>query len=160
MKTKKKAPATTASKKNTTAATKRRVKDTISVAAAPASTSSSGSSAWAHIQYSAEVAAAKAAADRAAAPYEKPELLGGAMHHLTERLRLDPGTSKKIQVIEWLQRPNGVLRSSLMRGFIAGAVKKLGYTVASYRCGDDRSYRISGGGPRSTGSGVAGAAIR
>jgi hypothetical protein len=52
------------------------------------------------------VAAAKAAADAAAAPYEKPELLGGAMHHLTEHLRLDPGTSKKTQVIEWLQRPH------------------------------------------------------
>jgi hypothetical protein len=47
----------------------------------------------AHLQYSNEVRAAKAEADRAAAeaaPAEKPALLGGAMHHLTERLRVDP----------------------------------------------------------------------
>jgi hypothetical protein len=82
------------------------------------------------------------------------------MHHLTEHLRVDPGTSKKAQVIEWLKRPNGVLRSSLMlalgwqcrtvRGFMAGAVKKAGFAVASYKCGEDRMYRIVGGGPRST----------
>jgi hypothetical protein len=64
---------------------------------------------------------------------DRPALLGGAMHHLPEHLRVDPGTSKKTQVIEWLQRPNGVLRSSLMaalgwqahtvRSFVAGAVK-------------------------------------
>ena len=53
-----------------------------------------------------------------------------------------------------------MLRSSLMsalgwqrhtvRGFIAGAVRKAGFAVDSYKCGEDRMYRIVGGGPRST----------
>jgi hypothetical protein len=71
--------------------------------------------------------------------------------------RLDSGSSKQSQAIIWLQRPDGVLRSSLMRalgwqnhsvrGFIAGAVKKLGYRVESRKAGAaDRVYRIVGGG--------------
>jgi hypothetical protein len=152
----------------------------------PASTSSAA----AHLQYSAEVAA-KAEADRAAAEAapaaelylgepltaadhaellatnaavraqgDRPALLGGIVHHLPETLRLDPLTSKKAQAIAWLQRPNGVLRSSLMSalgwqkhtiaGFMAGAVRKAGFAVASYKCGEDRMYRIVGGGARST----------
>jgi Protein of unknown function (DUF3489) len=48
-----------------------------------------------------------------------------------------------------------VLRSSIqlalgwqahtVRGFMAGAVRKAGFTVDSYKCGEDRMYRIVGG---------------
>jgi hypothetical protein len=47
-----------------------------------------------------------------------------------------------------------------VRGFMAGAVKKAGFAVVSHKAGEDRLYQIVGGGPKSTGSGVAGAAIR
>jgi hypothetical protein len=62
--------------------------------------------------------------------------------------------SKMAQVIAMLQRPDGVTLSEIMtsmgwqkhtvRGFMAGAMKKAGYTVESFKPeGGERTYRIS-----------------
>jgi hypothetical protein len=62
--------------------------------------------------------------------------------------------SKMAQVIAMLQRENGATISEIMssmgwqkhtvRGFVAGAMKKAGYTVESFKPeGGERSYRIS-----------------
>jgi hypothetical protein len=62
--------------------------------------------------------------------------------------------SKMAQVISMLQRENGATISEIMasmgwqkhtvRGFVAGAMKKAGYTVESFKPeGGERSYRIS-----------------
>ena len=61
--------------------------------------------------------------------------------------------SKTAQVIELLQRKNGATISEIMdkmgwqrhtvRGFMAGAMKKAGYTVESFKPeGGERSYRL------------------
>ena len=63
------------------------------------------------------------------------------------------GGSKTAQVIELLQRKNGATISEIMermgwlrhtvRGFMAGAMKKAGYTVESFKPeGGERSYRL------------------
>ena len=62
--------------------------------------------------------------------------------------------SKTAQVIELLQRKNGASISEIMqkmgwlrhtvRGFMAGAMKKAGYTVESFKSDKgDRTYRIN-----------------
>jgi hypothetical protein len=70
----------------------------------------------------------------------------------------EPGTpresSKTAQVVAMLQRKNGATITEIMeamgwqrhtvRGFIAGALKKAGHTVESFKPeGGERSYRIS-----------------
>jgi len=63
------------------------------------------------------------------------------------------GGTKMAQVIEMLQRKNGVTISEIMskmawqkhtvRGFMAGAMKKAGYTVESFKPeGGERTYRL------------------
>jgi len=63
-------------------------------------------------------------------------------------------SSKTAQVVALLQRPNGATISEIMekmgwlkhtvRGFMAGAMKKAGYTVESFKPeGGERSYRIN-----------------
>jgi hypothetical protein len=64
------------------------------------------------------------------------------------------GGSKTAQVVALLQRKNGATISEIMdkmgwqqhtvRGFMAGAMKKAGYTVESFKPeGGERSYRIT-----------------
>ena len=64
------------------------------------------------------------------------------------------GGSKTAQVIEMLQRKGGASISEIMktmgwqrhtvRGFMAGAMKKAGFTVESFKPeGGERSYRIN-----------------
>ena len=64
-----------------------------------------------------------------------------------------PG-SKSAQVVAMLQRDNGATLAEIMekmgwqkhtvRGFIAGAMKKAGYTVESFKPeGGERTYRIN-----------------
>jgi hypothetical protein len=63
--------------------------------------------------------------------------------------------SKTAQVVAMLQRKNGATLSEIMdhmgwqkhtvRGFMAGAMKKAGYTVESFKPeGGERTYRING----------------
>jgi hypothetical protein len=61
--------------------------------------------------------------------------------------------SKTAQVVAMLQRKNGATLAEIMekmgwqkhtvRGFMAGAMKKAGYTVESFKEGGERSYRIN-----------------
>jgi hypothetical protein len=64
------------------------------------------------------------------------------------------GGSKTAQVVALLQRKNGATLSEIMekmtwqkhtvRGFMAGAMKKAGYTVESFKPeGGERTYRIN-----------------
>jgi hypothetical protein len=75
----------------------------------------------------------------------------------TAKVGLAPATlegSKKAQVIALLQRKNGATLEEIMlamrwqrhtvRGFMAGAMKKAGYTVESFKPkGGERTYRIN-----------------
>jgi hypothetical protein len=78
-------------------------------------------------------------AKKAPARAEKPKGIGGG--------------SKAAQVVAMLQRKNGATLSEIMekmgwqkhtvRGFMAGAMKKAGYAVESFKPeGGERSYRI------------------
>jgi len=68
--------------------------------------------------------------------------------------KVEGGSSKKAQVVEMLQRQDGATLAEIMktmdwqahtvRGFIAGAMKKAGHAVESFKTeAGDRAYRIA-----------------
>jgi hypothetical protein len=98
-------------------------------------------------------APAKGKADKKASPANnapKAKKAAKAKEAITPR-----EGSKTAQVVAMLQRKNGATLSEIMksmnwqkhtvRGFIAGAMKKAGYTVESFKpAGGERTYRLCG----------------
>ncbi len=102
-------------------------------------------------------ATSKAKSGKKATPAKKAAR-GAKSAKPTKSAKSDSGPregSKTAQVIAMLQRKNGATLSDIMsqvgwqkhtvRGFMAGAMKKAGYTVESFKPeGGERSYRING----------------
>jgi hypothetical protein len=100
---------------------------------------------------SAKSAPAKGKATKKAAPAKAPKGKNGAKGAETATPR---DGSKTAQVVAMLQRKNGATIEEIMRtmgwlrhtvrGFMAGAMKKAGYTVESFKPeGGSRTYRIN-----------------
>jgi hypothetical protein len=104
-------------------------------------------------QKSAKGGKAKAAAPKKATPAKK----AGKAPKKTAKAKASAGPregSKTAQVVAMLQRKNGATLTEIMdkmgwqkhtvRGFMAGAMKKAGYNVESFKPeGGERTYRIN-----------------